>query len=49
MRKVRIIFQHYFNPLHVYCRLREIGVGTCTAQKVCTIYERLIYRALRFF
>ncbi|WP_167336397.1 hypothetical protein [Desulfonatronum thioautotrophicum] len=48
MRTVRFFFQHHFNPLHLYCRLREIGVNTCTAQRVCTMYERFVYRALRF-
>ncbi len=48
MRTVRFFVQHYFNPLHVYCRLREIGVNTCTAQRFCTVYERFVYRAFRF-
>jgi hypothetical protein len=48
MRTVRFIFQHYLNPLHVYCRLREIGINTGTAQRVCTVYERFVYRPFRF-
>jgi len=48
MRTLRLYFQHVFNPLHVYCRLRNIGVETSRAQRVCFVYERFVYRILRF-
>lgn len=48
MRTIRLYFQHYFNPLHVYCRLRQIGIETATAQRVCIVYERFVYRVLKF-
>jgi len=48
MRTIRLYFQHKFNPLHVYCRLRQIGVHTSAALRVCIIYERFIFRVLRF-
>jgi hypothetical protein len=41
-----MFFQHVFNPLHVFCRLKEWGFGERTAQRVCLAYERTIYRAL---
>lgn len=37
---MRNLLQHYFNPLHIYCRLR----GTFShnvAQAICRAYERI--------
>lgn len=48
MRTIRLYFQHFFNPLHVYCRLREIGMQSNTAHRVCIVYERLVYRVFKF-
>jgi len=48
MRNIRLYFQHVFNPLHVYCRLRQIGMETASAQRVCFVYERYVYRILKF-
>lgn len=36
--------QHYLNPLHVYCRLRDIGVPTPVARSISAGYERVVYR-----
>ena len=36
--------KHYFNPLHVYCRLRDLGLGKGTAGFLCRIYEKAIFR-----
>lgn len=47
MRTIRLYFQHFFNPLHIYCRLRQFGIENTTAQRVCTVYERFIYRAFK--
>ena len=33
-------WQHYGNPLHVYCRMRDLGVGKRRAVKICTEYEK---------
>ena len=41
----RLTAQHLFNPLHVYCRLRELGLSGDAAHKICGVYERL-YRLL---
>lgn len=32
--------QHLLNPLHVYCRLRGVGLSGCAAVKVSALYER---------
>ena len=39
--------KHYMNPLHIYCRLRDIGIAKGTASVLCRIYERSLFR--RFF
>lgn len=45
MRRVKLLMRHVFNPLHVYCRLCEVGLGQPAALRVCRMYERWIYRA----
>ena len=46
MTSLRDRFQHRFNPLHVYCRLRRLGLGNRPALRLCALYERWMYRAL---
>ena len=46
MNSLRARLQHHFNPLHVYCRLRRIGLGNGAALKLCALYEKCLYRAL---
>ena len=36
--------KHYFNPLHVYCRLRDLGLAKGPASFLCKFYERIIFR-----
>ena len=36
--------KHYLNPLHVYCRLRDIGLSKCGASVFCRIYERVFFK-----
>ena len=38
--------KHYLNPLHVYCRLRDIGIAKKTAISLCRLYERTIFNLL---
>jgi hypothetical protein len=38
--------KHYFNPLHIYCRLRDMGIAKGRVISVCRIYERSIFRPL---
>ncbi len=47
MRHLRILFQHYCNPLHVYCRLRDLGMGSSTALRMCSLYQRVLFRKPR--
>jgi len=44
MRRFKSYIQHQLNPLHVYCRLRDMGVDIPTAMRVTTLYERFLYR-----
>jgi len=39
----RYRFQHRANPLHVYCRLMDLGMGRYISRKLCTFYERYLY------
>ncbi len=38
------VTQHYLNPLHVYCRLRDLGLPGPVARTLCAGYERVLYR-----
>ena len=40
------ILQHYLNPLHIYCRLRDIGMTKELATCLCRFYERFIFKCL---
>ncbi len=44
MNTVKNYFQHRFNPLHLYCRLKDFGMAGRIALKMSAIYERLFYR-----
>ena len=44
MHTVRCFFQHHMNPLHVYCRLRSLGMHNSAAFRVCSLYEKYVYR-----
>jgi len=41
-----LALKHYLNPLHVYCRLRNLGLTKGHAGYICRIYERAIFRPL---
>ena len=36
--------KHFMNPLHIYCRLRELGMSRGPALFLCRIYERSIFK-----
>ncbi|MFP4036457.1 MAG: hypothetical protein ACLFUE_02945 [Desulfobacteraceae bacterium] len=38
------LIEHYLNPLHIYCRLRDLGLGKRPARFICCHYERIIFR-----
>ncbi|NJB68246.1 hypothetical protein GGQ74_001919 [Desulfobaculum xiamenense] len=44
MSAFKCLMQHYLNPLHVYCRLRDMGVSTSLTRHMCSVYERYVYR-----
>ena len=35
--------KHYLNPLHIYCRLRDLGLGKSMAAFLCRFYEKTIF------
>jgi hypothetical protein len=38
------ILQHYLNPLHVYCRLRDLGLGKAPAAFFCRVYDQVLFK-----
>jgi hypothetical protein len=38
--------RHFLNPLHIYCRLRDVGIAKGIAVFLCRNYERSIFRLL---
>ena len=38
--------QHYLNPLHIYCRLRDLGLAEKLAVFLCQLYERTVFNYL---
>ena len=43
MQAFRDKLQHILNPLHLYCRLCDMGLSCHLARSICTAYERLFY------
>lgn len=43
MEAMMLNIQHYLNPLHVHCRLVEMGLKKTLSKSVCKYYEILIY------
>lgn len=46
MNSIRNIAQHTFNPLHVFCRLRQVGMNIRAARVVCRVYETCLYKLM---
>jgi hypothetical protein len=38
--------KHYLNPLHIYCRLRDIGLAKGQAVVICRFYEKTFFKLL---
>jgi len=38
--------KHRLNPLHLYCRLCELGLPATLARSLSAGYERMVYRPL---
>jgi len=37
------ILQHYFNSLHLFCRLRSLGLSKSRALRLCRVWEKVIH------
>lgn len=48
MNRLRNYLQHRLNPVHMYCRLMDFGLADASARRVCSVYERFIYKGLLF-
>jgi hypothetical protein len=35
--------QHVANPLHVYCRLLDLGLGISVSRRIGRFYEKFLY------
>ena len=46
LRRFRNACRHVLNPLHIYCRLKDIGVPVSVARKMSLVYERFVFRLL---
>lgn len=44
---MRYILQHYLNPLHIMCRLIDLGISRRTAITICRKYEILYNPVMR--
>lgn len=40
-RKFRDYLQHRLNPVHIYCRLRDFGLGRNKARRMTVYYARI--------
>ena len=38
--------QHFLNPLHIYCRLIDLGLTQKFSTKMCKFYEKHIFKKL---
>ncbi len=38
---LRNYLQHRLNPIHVYCRLRDFGLGKTGARRMTSFYARI--------
>jgi len=45
-RRIRNALTHHLNPLHLYCRLRDMGLSGALARSITRGYERLLYRPM---
>ncbi|WP_170300329.1 hypothetical protein [Solidesulfovibrio aerotolerans] len=48
MNSIRNYLQHRLNPVHMYCRLMDFGLARKNARRLCSVYERFIYRGFLF-
>ena len=41
-KKIRLSLEHYLNPLHIYCRLIDIGIKREMARSLSIYYEKVL-------
>ncbi|BCS88211.1 hypothetical protein [Pseudodesulfovibrio sediminis] len=46
MTRLRSRLQHRLNPLHIYCRLRTLGLTHSVATAMSRYYEHILYRRM---
>ena len=44
--RIRARLHHLLNPLHVYCRLRSLGVGRELALRLAELWEKVFFRRI---
>ncbi|HNR12571.1 MAG TPA: hypothetical protein PLG17_02430 [Thermodesulfobacteriota bacterium] len=44
MERLLFELQHFCNPLHVYCRLVQWGIGKRMSLRLCVGYEMTVFR-----
>jgi hypothetical protein len=44
---MRATILHFVNPLHIYCRLRNLGIPKSKARRICETYEFSVFNYLR--
>lgn len=37
------LLQHYFNSLHLFCRLRSLGLSKPKALWMCRVWEKVVH------
>ena len=48
IEKIMLLIQHVINPLHVFCRLMDIGLNRQTALSLSRLYEHIVFKRLFF-
>ncbi len=43
---VKMYFDHIFNPLHVMCRLKNLGFTLKTARRISIMYENYVFNPI---
>ena len=43
MKAYRMWIQHKANPLHIYCRLVDMGLGVAFSRRLGVLYERYVH------
>ena len=46
LKSIHSFINHVFNPLHVYCRLIDIGIKKTQAMDIIKFYEIHIYKLI---